>query len=52
MKLIKEELVKALLDYLMTRPYGEVAGAVRELSRLENVPEETEKEVIKNAAEK
>lgn len=39
MKLIREELVKALLDYLMTRPYGEVAGAVQELSKLESDPE-------------
>lgn len=39
MKLIKEELVKALLDYFMTRPYGEVAGAVQELSQLENAKE-------------
>lgn len=39
MKLIREELVKALLDYLMTRPYGEVAGAVQELNKLESAPE-------------
>lgn len=43
MKLIKEELVKALLDYLMTRPYGEVAGAVQELIKLETL-EDTHKE--------
>lgn len=42
MKLIREELVKALLDYLMTRPYGEVAGAVQELSQLKNVEEPKE----------
>lgn len=39
MKLIKEELVKALLDYLMTRPYGEVARAVQELLKLEDAKE-------------
>lgn len=44
MKLIREELVKALLDYLMTRPYGEVAGAVAELSKLEDAPEKKEKQ--------
>jgi len=41
MKLIREELVKALLEYLVTRPYGEVAGAIQELSQLKS--EEVEK---------
>jgi hypothetical protein len=43
MKQIKEELVKALLEYLMTRPYGEVAGAVQELSQLKDVEIKEEK---------
>ena len=39
MKLISEDLVKALLDYFMTRPYGEVCVAVNELSQLKNFEE-------------
>lgn len=45
MKLIREELLKALLDYLMTRPYGEVAGAVNELSQLKS-DEDKDKEPL------
>jgi hypothetical protein len=45
MKLIREELVKALLDYLVTRPYMEVAGAIQELSNLPvEKPEQKETE--------
>ena len=48
MKLISNDLVKALIEYLMTRPYGEVANAVAELSRLQDAPEEKEENAKKN----
>jgi len=37
MKKIPSELVKALIEYLATRPYNEVAGAVDALSKLEDI---------------
>jgi len=37
MKQIENDVVKALLDYLVTRPYQEVAGAIQVLSNLKDV---------------
>lgn len=34
---ISEELVKALVQYLSTKPYAEVYQAIQELQRLEKV---------------
>lgn len=42
MKLITEETITALLNYLMTRPYGEVANGVMMLQNLQNAPEPKE----------
>jgi len=47
MKLIREDLVKALLEYLMSRPYREVAGAVQELSQLKSVDDTPKQEIKK-----
>ena len=38
MKLISVELQKALLEYLSTRPYREVAQAIQALAQLPDAP--------------
>lgn len=44
--IINESLVNGILDYLITRPYLEVAGGVQGLQHLEELkqPEETQLE--------